>query len=35
MIRIRQFPWLTHQIVLMELALMRAERRKPTVSWKY
>jgi hypothetical protein len=32
MIRNRQFPWLSHQIVLMELVLMRAVRRKPTVN---
>jgi hypothetical protein len=32
MMRNRQFPWLSHQIVLKALVLMRAVRRKPTVN---
>ena len=31
MIGSQQFPWLSHQIVLMELDLIRAARRKRTV----
>jgi hypothetical protein len=31
MIRSQQFPWLSHQIVLMELVLMLAARRMQTV----
>jgi hypothetical protein len=34
MMRNRQFPWRSHQIVLMALVLMRAVRRKPTVNRK-
>ena len=35
MMRDRQFPWLCHQIVLVELVLMRAEHRKRTVNGKW